>query len=114
MYRSTMKCIQLLAVLKSSVLQAYGADCVLENIMKDVKQLEQVNRMFIINESDYRYWILLTFMFRMLVYNFSLVALSTVSVGISLSFRGIISQANTLEGTKPWRVPYGSVDSVWQ
>ena len=37
-----MKCIQLLAITKSSVLQAYGANCILENFMKGVKQLEQV------------------------------------------------------------------------
>jgi len=42
-YRSTLKCIQLLAVTKSSVLQAYGADHILENVMKEVKQLEQAS-----------------------------------------------------------------------
>ena len=42
MYRSRLKSIQLLAITKSSVLQAYGADCILKNVMEDVKQLEQV------------------------------------------------------------------------
>lgn len=41
-YRSQIKCIQLLAITKSSILKAYGVDCVLENFMKSVKQLEQV------------------------------------------------------------------------
>lgn len=43
MYRSTLKCIQLLAITKSSVLQAYGVDQILENVMKDVKQLEKAS-----------------------------------------------------------------------
>lgn len=38
-----MRCIQLLAVVKSSVLQTYGADQILEPVMKDVKQLEQAS-----------------------------------------------------------------------
>ena len=41
-YRSSVKCMQLLAITKSSVLQMYGVDCVLENFMKEIKQLEQV------------------------------------------------------------------------
>ena len=40
LYRSALKCIQLLAVTKSSVLQSHGADKVLENFMEDIKQLE--------------------------------------------------------------------------
>lgn len=42
-YRSSLRSIQLLAVLKSSDLQLYGADKVLENLMKDVKELEKVS-----------------------------------------------------------------------
>ena len=42
MYRSSLKSIQLLAITKSSSLQKYGADAVLENFMKDIKQLESV------------------------------------------------------------------------
>lgn len=41
-YRSTERCIQLLAVLKSTVLQLHGPDLVLKNFMKDVNKLEQV------------------------------------------------------------------------
>lgn len=41
-YRSTHPCIQLLAVVKSSVLQQYGADKILEPFMDDIKSLEQV------------------------------------------------------------------------
>ena len=41
-YRSSTRAIQLLVVLKSSVLQQYGADMVLEPVMKDIKQLEKV------------------------------------------------------------------------
>ena len=41
-YQSTIKCIQLLAVMKSFVLQMYGAACVLENFVKDINKLEQV------------------------------------------------------------------------
>lgn len=40
MYRSTMKSIQLLAITKSTVLQSYGADRVLENFMEDIGELE--------------------------------------------------------------------------
>lgn len=43
MYRSTMKAIQLLAITKSVVLQKYGPDTVLENVLKDIVQLESVS-----------------------------------------------------------------------
>ena len=39
---STLKCIELFAVLKSSVLEKYGADMILEPFMEDIKHLEQV------------------------------------------------------------------------
>ena len=42
LYRSTLKNIRLLAVTKSSVLQEYGPQHILELIMKDIKSLEEV------------------------------------------------------------------------
>lgn len=42
-YRSTTKAIQLLAVVKCSVLKYYGIDKVLEPFMDDIHQLEQVS-----------------------------------------------------------------------
>lgn len=42
-YRSRLMCIQLLAVVKSSVLQQYGPDVVLEPFMDDIKTLESVS-----------------------------------------------------------------------
>ena len=42
-YRSTLRCIQLFAIVKSSILQQYGADKVLEVFMDDIKSLEQVH-----------------------------------------------------------------------
>lgn len=42
MYRSTTKAIQLLAITKSTVLQKYNSDVVLESVMKDIKCLESV------------------------------------------------------------------------
>lgn len=41
-YRSRMRCIQLLTVVKSTVLQTYGVDTILEPFMEDLKALEQV------------------------------------------------------------------------
>ena len=41
-YRSTMRCIQLLTIVKSTVLQKYGVDTILEPFMEDLKALEQV------------------------------------------------------------------------
>lgn len=41
-YRSTIRCIQLLTVTKSSILQEYGADAILEPFMDNIKSLEQV------------------------------------------------------------------------
>ena len=49
MYRSTMRCIQLLAITKTVVLESYGADHILHNVMEDVKQLEQASYIFIIS-----------------------------------------------------------------
>lgn len=42
-YRSMLWNIQLLAVVRSTTLQKYGPDRILEPIMKDVKILEQVH-----------------------------------------------------------------------
>lgn len=42
MYRCTLDSIQLLAVTKSSVLQEYGPQHILEPIMRDVRVLEEV------------------------------------------------------------------------
>lgn len=44
LHRSTLKCIQLLTVTKSTPLQAYGPDCLLENFMKDIKKLAIIIR----------------------------------------------------------------------
>lgn len=41
-YRSAIRCIQLFAIVKSSVLQQYGADVILETFMDGIKCLEQV------------------------------------------------------------------------
>ena len=42
-YRSMLRCIQLLTITKSSTLQQYGANCILEEVMKDIKKLESVS-----------------------------------------------------------------------
>lgn len=39
-YRSTERSIQLLAIAKTSVLENYGADCILKNLMEEIKMLE--------------------------------------------------------------------------
>jgi hypothetical protein len=41
MYRSNLQCIQLFAVVKSAVLQKYGADTILETFMDGIKSLEK-------------------------------------------------------------------------
>ena len=41
-YRSSIRCIQLVAVVKSTILQKYGADAILEPFMADIRSLEQV------------------------------------------------------------------------
>jgi hypothetical protein len=41
-YRSSLKAIQLLAVLKTTDLMNYGVDAVLDPIMDDIKTLERV------------------------------------------------------------------------
>ena len=41
-YRSTIRCIQLFAVVKSHVLQQYGADAILETFMDGIRSLEEV------------------------------------------------------------------------
>ena len=41
-YRSILRCIQLFAVVKSSVLQKSGADSILETFMNGIKSLEEV------------------------------------------------------------------------
>ncbi len=42
-HRSTLGAIQLFAVLKTSLLEKYGCDRVLETFMEDVRLLEAVN-----------------------------------------------------------------------
>ena len=46
-YRSTLQSIQLFAVVKSAVLQKYGADTILEMFMDGIKSLERLcNNLF--------------------------------------------------------------------
>ena len=47
-YRSTLRCIQLLAIVKSSILQQYGPDKILEPFMDDIKSLEHVRNYYVI------------------------------------------------------------------
>ena len=42
-YRSTLKAIQLLTIMKHSLLQQYGIHKVLEAFMKDIRMLESVS-----------------------------------------------------------------------
>lgn len=42
-YRSRIMCIQLLAVVKSSVLQEHGPDTILEPFLEDIRALESVS-----------------------------------------------------------------------
>ncbi len=85
MYRSTMKCIQLLAVMKSSVLQNYGADVILEPVMKAVKQLEQASHVhvqcrlrFMVNN------VVLVYTYRVMALPFTLMEPSTNSMAVLL------------------------------
>lgn len=41
-YRPSLRCIQLLSIVKSTVLQEYGADVILESLMEDLRELEKV------------------------------------------------------------------------
>jgi hypothetical protein len=55
-HRSTMKAIQLLAIMKSNVLTKYGPDVILHNFMADVKKLESDEGViFNINQTDYKF-----------------------------------------------------------
>lgn len=54
-YRSTLRCVQLLAVLKSNQLQEYGVSAVLQPFMEDLCSIEHVS-VFLVQSST-MYWV---------------------------------------------------------
>lgn len=47
-YRGSLRSIHLISIAKSSTIQKYGTDMILEPFMADLKKLEQVNQCIII------------------------------------------------------------------
>lgn len=107
-YRSVMKAVQLVAILKHSVLKSYGIDKVLLPFMDDIRALEQVS------DKVLYYCYMYVTCYRIRVWTLIYMVVSTTSEVQLALFLLTTLQPGTLVATKLWHLLCASVNIVWQ